>query len=419
ANLGGQFGLQGGSQEQLLITLVRQVVGKPKDWLTQYNPVTGQPCNPLDDEMTAGTDGGALGENNQLGYYPPAFALVVKGTTRLHTRQSNVVFQKLGAGAAPGAGGVAAPIQPKEPLVKGPKGPGGNEVAKGNEVDPREVWDTTLKQAAQQPGMIIATADFLVLNKKWDHAAEFLKANLRQGIIVQPWVYKSLSLTMREAGAKAEDIERAEVSIADMEPMDAQGYLIAARALAEDKNYTRAIAFCKQAAALEPGTANPFAEAARYAEMAKDTQSLEWAAGNLLKQDWPVRNDEIKQTVLGRVEAVVRQADKTGAERLKATLNVQQQRDVVVKLVWQGDADLDLKVQEPTGSICSTLARQSIGGGTLIADSLTGATSETYAAAEAFNGEYKITVDRVWGKPLGSKAQIKIIRHQGTKDETE
>ncbi|HEY7158436.1 MAG TPA: vWA domain-containing protein, partial [Gemmataceae bacterium] len=37
-NLGGQFGLQGGNQSQLLITLIRQVVGKPKDWALQFDP---------------------------------------------------------------------------------------------------------------------------------------------------------------------------------------------------------------------------------------------------------------------------------------------------------------------------------------------------------------------------------------------
>jgi tetratricopeptide (TPR) repeat protein len=276
-----------------------------------------------------------------------------------------------------------------------------------------------MKGANVEPGMVIATADFLVLNKKWDHAAEFLKANLREGVVVQPWVFKSLSLALREAGAKADEIERAEVSIADMEPLDAQGYLVAARALADDKNYQRAIAFCKQAANLLPGTPVPFAEAARFAEMANDANAMEWAAGNLLKQEWPTRNDELKQTTLGRVEALARTADKATAERLKATIHTNQRRDLVIKLLWQGEADLDLKIQEPTGAICSSLNRQSIGGGTLLADSFTAGTGETYTAAEAFSGEYKVFVDRIWGKPLGSKAQVKIIRNQGTPEETE
>ena len=91
----------------------------------------------------------------------------------------------------------------------------------------------------------------------------------------------------------------------------------------------------------------------------------------------------------------------------------------MVKLVWQGEADLDLKVAEPTGSVCTPLNRQTINGGTLIAErSGHRRNAETYVAAEAFSGEYTINVEKVWGKPLGNKAQLKIIRHQGTQDET-
>jgi hypothetical protein len=65
------------------------------------------------------------------------------------------------------------------------------------------------------------------------------------------------------------------------------------------------------------------------------------------------------------------------------------------------------------------MQRQTVGGGLLLGDSLAKMTSETYIAAEGFSGDYIVTVERVWGRPLGSKAQLKIIRHQGTKDETE
>ncbi len=40
-----------------------QVVGRPKDWAIQYNPITGQPLNPLDDEKA---DNSLSGDNNNL-----------------------------------------------------------------------------------------------------------------------------------------------------------------------------------------------------------------------------------------------------------------------------------------------------------------------------------------------------------------
>jgi hypothetical protein len=75
-------------------------------------------------------------------------------------------------------------------------------------------------------------------------------------------------------------------------------------------------------------------------------------------------------------------------------------------------------VKEPTGSVCSCLNRLTVGGGTLIGDTLTDTNSETYVAAEAFSGEYEISVERRWGRPLGDKAQVMITLHQGTPQET-
>src|SRR5207245_2327866 len=43
---------------------------------------------------------------------------------------------------------------------------------------------------------------------------------------------------------------------------------------------------------------------------------------------------------------------------------------------------------------------------------------ETYVAGKAFSGEYKVKIDRAWGTPLGGKAKLEVIRHQGTPNET-
>ncbi len=119
--------------------------------------------------------------------------------------------------------------------------------------NPKKIWQEALEKGVNDPGLIIAVADFLTQAKKYDHAAEFLKANLRQGIVVKPWVYEALALTLELGKGSLSDIERARVSAVDLEPQDADGYLRASKAMAEHKLYDRALAFCKQAAILEPG----------------------------------------------------------------------------------------------------------------------------------------------------------------------
>src|SRR5262249_14449478 len=143
---------------------------------------------------------------------------------------------------------------------------------------------------------------------------------------------------------------------------------------------------------------------------------LAWAAGNLARRDWPLKNSEYhnkaKETIRTATAKLTRKAD---VERLKSMLERTQQRDLSIRLSWSGtDGSCALKIKEPAGSVCSFLNRQTIGGGILIGGTLDQPRGESYIAAEAFPGEYTVTVERVWGRPLGDKAQLEITRYKGT-----
>src|SRR5262249_5363800 len=155
--------------------------------------------------------------------FPPAQALAVKASSTIHTRPSSLI------------------INPNNPVAALPGRDPNIRVANAGEerpdLDPKKIWQDALVKAQSDPSQIIATADFLVMAQKFDHAVEFLKANLRQGLVVEPWVYKALAQALRLSGGSAEDIERAEVSTADMEPKNGRGYLEAATALAHDEKF--------------------------------------------------------------------------------------------------------------------------------------------------------------------------------------
>jgi hypothetical protein len=164
-----------------------------------------------------------------------------------------------------------------------------------------------------------------------------------------------------------------------------------------------------------------------YAQEGKDAQAMAWAASSLLKQDWPADNDELQgkaKAKLGNLATVLRsEARQTEAERMLAAVQQVKERDLVITLSWQGDADFDLRVKEPSGTVCSYLNRQTPGGGTLLGEDLANLSKakegvkKHYVAAEAFTGDYEITVDRVWGQPVVSKITVTVIRHQGTAKE--
>ena len=87
--------------------------------------------------------------------------------------------------------------------------------------------------------------------------------------------------------------------------------------------------------------------------------------------------------------------------------------DLVIRVRWDGAADFDLKVKEPIGTVCSHRNRRTAAGGTLLNDDESAKLTQ-YVCAEAFNGEYTVTVERVWGRPVGAKVTLEVTRHQGT-----
>ena len=454
-NLGGQFGLQGGDQSQILITLIRQVVGNPTEWgqlsvfqRPQVGVGAGLGVAQRDDPAEEAADPATA---NNLGYYPPARALVVKGTSRIHTRLGGGLL-----GGRPGApppekgaaldkvkqdffakGGEqknniqdklkAAAEKPKDDTQLAKDQPAGK--GKGPEIDPEKIWQEALAKGVNDPGLIIAVTDYLIdgnhrvrMDRRFEHVAEFLKANLRLGIVARPWVYECLAIALKESNGSPVEVERAQLSLLDLQPDNPQSYLKASEAMKDARQWDRAVAFCKQASRLAPDSPEPYVEALAYAETAKDTQAMEWAAGNLLSRDWPADNADVHTKAREKLQSLQRALEKANrrdeAERMTRAVESQRHRDLVIQLSWQGEAECDLEVKEPIGSVCSFLQRQTPGGGILVGNTLTDMSREIYTAAQAFSGEYQVTVRRIWGRPLGAKVNVKIIQHQGTPQET-
>ena len=159
-----------------------------------------------------------------------------------------------------------------------------------------------------------------------------------------------------------------------------------------------------------------------YAELGKDNKGLEWAASNLLSQEWPVDSHTLQLRAQAKLDALAgtleAQQRKTEATKIRTLLQKLRQRDLVINLTWEagssGPAGLELWVQETGGTVCSTEHRMSPGGGVLTGGTLSQLTKFSYTAAQAFTGEYTIKVRRLWGQPLGGKARLEIIQHQGT-----
>jgi hypothetical protein len=138
-----------------------------------------------------------------------------------------------------------------------------------------------------------------------------------------------------------------------------------------------------------------------------------------------VDNQALQTRAQSRLESLAgllaKEDRRAEADRLKAAVEALRERDLIFKLTWldgSDRADIDLVVKEPGGSVCSLEQRQTPGGGILIGNTLSEANWASYVAAQAFSGEYEITVNRNWGQPLGNRARLEVIHHFGTPGET-
>jgi tetratricopeptide (TPR) repeat protein len=424
-NLGGQFGIQGGDQSQLLMRLIFETVAKG-EWANLPNsrpqPGMGEEDVPLI----------PANQLNSLGYYPPARALIVRGTSRYHPASSLKLKRQDANARAPGnpgagqvvigPGGEKPVVAPRPERLVNPKV---DAAAMRKELgnDPKKVWNEAVARTVTDPGLIVASAEFLMEMDYFSDAAEVLKANLRKGLATDDWAHEALAVALQAAGGSPDEVERAAVSAIDLDPASARAYLKAAKVEAKLKKHDQAFAFCKRASECSPGDPMPYANALAYAEFATDVKSdaVMWAADNLLKRDWPTGDGidyhkEVKER-LPKLEARLKAAGRD-AKVLSKAIADESRRDLVIELLWQGNADLDLVVREPSGSTCSATHKRTTGGGVLRADVLEQSRdrdrSETYTAASAFGGAYKVSARQAFGRPVGGKATLRITKFKGT-----
>src|SRR5262249_14457327 len=110
-NLGGQFGFQGGNQSAILIQLIQDVIARG-EWSRPVGFVQQQ----LNQNQGNAAPVGEAAPPRQparltaLAFSPPAMALVVRATSRIHTNLSS----KLGGTGAPAPGGRGMLNGPRE-----------------------------------------------------------------------------------------------------------------------------------------------------------------------------------------------------------------------------------------------------------------------------------------------------------------
>ena len=270
-----------------------------------------------------------------------------------------------------------------------------------------------------------ATAIELGRQGRFDRAADLLSAAITCGR-AEPWMYEALAVALEAGGRPRVDIERALLSTAGFASAPSD-LLALAHHLARGGSPARAIRLCKQVTNIDPSNREAYALAMTLAARSEDLAALRWACPGVLAHEWPADQREIFTRAARLSKTTVEALEKAGrqdeAADFRATVDRALVRDIELELSWNGDADIDLIVEEPAGTVCSLSSPRSSSGGTLLADSDSPADQanathrERYVAAEAFPGTYRILVRRAWGKVAADTVTATVILYRGTDHE--
>jgi hypothetical protein len=310
----------------------------------------------------------------------------------------------------------AVPSRPKTPLPDLPLDLPGKDLKAGW----REYFQNNTPDTEQVARLVVQLHDA----KRDADVVAVLEAAILNGQS-QGWMYEVLAVAMQVIGRPQADIERVLLSAVDFSTVDVPNMLLSAAYLSKFGLHTRALSLYRQATQLSPSHPEAYVLGLKLARDAKDADGIEWAAAGILTQAWGKDHETLHQladdAVAEGVQLLKKPESKERLKQFQAKIADARQRDIVLKLTWNGDADLDLIVEEPLGTICSRQHKFSRGGGVLVHDGFGPKPQnayELYVCPMAVAGKYKVTIHYVLGNVVAKQFKLTIIRHQGTPQET-
>jgi len=257
----------------------------------------------------------------------------------------------------------------------------------------------------------------LVERKQFDHVAALIKAAIRHGQ-AQPWMYEALVLALDALGTPRDEIERTLLSAADLAGADPDSQMHVAAFLARWGSPHRALALFRQAAQTDPTRSEPYIVGFHLAVELNDLDATRWTTLGILGQVWPGQSDPLVARARRAAEQAIGQLRSQGnqarADDYSSALAEALRRDLVVRATWDGEADVDLIVEEPPGTVCSFQNPRTPAGGVLVGDGFGDRREERYVCVRALPGRYRIKVRRLWGELIGARVQLHVTRDLGS-----
>lgn len=249
-------------------------------------------------------------------------------------------------------------------------------------------------------------------------------ALIEQAIIhgqIQPWMYEVLALTMEASGRPREEVERVLLSSRDFLADDTDSVLYLAAYLTRFERYEQALRLYRQAAVLDPLRSEPYVMGLTLAEKLQDPAAATWTVPGVLTRAWGRDRDTLHKRAEQLAKDIGTQLRETDhllqAAALEQLVAAARQRDLDVRLEWNGNGDIDLEIVDPTGAVC-TARNPATPGGVLHIQNGQGPRQEdcveAVVAPLALSGEYQVRIKHLTGDIVGKRARLTIVRYAGS-----
>jgi hypothetical protein len=293
-----------------------------------------------------------------------------------------------------------------------------------------EAWDATFEDSASRPDAAVLTESIVLLHERrqFDAAVEGLLSAIRNDM-ASPWMYDVLAVEMKLANRPPKDIARVLQSRTDFATSDITQLMLTAALMSRFEAWDQAIAVCREATELNPENPDVWLLSRSVADKSKNPEFRAWARCGILQHVWTNDAEVLHGEARKVLNAITEECDRTDqsalGQKIRELAEQAQAVDLQVRMNWIGPADLDLLITEPNGEVCSFRNRFTKNSGRLIRED--GVTEdrrngnrhlEHYVNHSALSGDYEIAVRFVLGSVPTGTAQLEIIQHAGTSQES-
>lgn len=286
-----------------------------------------------------------------------------------------------------------------------------------------DVWAEFFAKNTPPVRAVQQQINYLTARRQNEHVIALLNAAIIAGQ-AQPWMYEILAVTMEAAGRTPEEVDRVILSVADFGNASYETMMYSGAYLSGFGREKAALRMYREASKLAPERPEPYSLSLKLAAKTQVPEDVVWAACGTLQNVWIADGDKLHRQAEDLLRSAAATLQKANQLEQLADLNHRaeqaRQRDLNVRLAWNGTADLDLTVEDPTGSIASFSWRESAGGGYLRNDgygTVPENCHEDYICPLGFSGEYVLRIKHDSGKIVGNRASVTIITHEGTPNE--